>query len=134
MLPLSIGLKVLSFFTNGGINNVIEGATSLYKAKLDAGESHDKLAADLAARQMQLDARDADLQAQLTRSGVFSPREVMGYAVAFYLTKILVWDKSLHLGVTDALDDRLWWIVTTVVIAYFGTRAIRDVTAYIRGR
>lgn len=134
MFGLGTGLKVLSWFTGGGLTSLMDGATNLYKAKLEAGENSDKLAADLASRQMQLDARDADLQAQLTRSSVFGPREIMGYSVAFYIGKILVWDKSLHLGVTDPVDERMWWIITTVIIAYFGARIVRDTVAQLRSR
>lgn len=119
-------LKVLSFFTGGGLQSIIGSATDAYKAKLDAGENTDKLAADLAARKLQLDARDADLQAKLTASGTFGPRELMGYGVAVYIVKILVWDKCFHMGTTDPLDTNMWWVVTTIIIAYFGARAVTD--------
>lgn len=121
-----IGLKILSFFTEGGVQGIFSNVADLYKARLAAGEDQSKLAADLAARQLALDSQDARLQASLTAGAKwYSPRELMGYGVAFYVVKILCWDKQ-HYDYTEPLDDKLWWVVTTIIIAYFGARAVRD--------
>ena len=46
----------------------------------------------------------------------------IGSAVAFTLTKLLVWDKALgdwtH-GHTDKMDANMWWCMTAVVGFYF---------------
>ncbi len=56
----------------------------------------------------------------------------MGYAVAIYVAKLLVYDKVLGLGTTDPLGG---WIETTanlIVAFYFGKRTFENVAKIIK--
>jgi hypothetical protein len=57
----------------------------------------------------------------------YEPDKLMGYAVAIYFGKLLIWDKVLALGATDGLAG---WASTTanlIVMFYFGKRGIENV-------
>ena len=61
-------------------------------------------------------------------------RAMFTWPVALYVGKILVWDKCLHLGVTDTVDDRIWWYIQTVVVALFGYHAVAAAVSQFRAR
>ena len=62
----------------------------------------------------------------------YEPEKLMGYAVAIYIAKLLIWDKVLGLGSTDPLGG---WIETTanlVVSFYFAKRGFENVARIIK--
>lgn len=131
----AIGTLALKLFTGFDVNGLVQSVVSLQAAKVNAGTDASKIDADLVAREVNLAQRQLELQAMLTQNARwYSPRELMGYGVTFFVVKVLVWDKCLHLGVTDALDPNMWWVVTTAVVAYYGVNAVSDVMTKIRGR
>ncbi|TXH33799.1 MAG: hypothetical protein E6Q98_20725 [Rhodospirillaceae bacterium] len=124
-------MTIISFL--GG--PVIKGLIEAYKAKIDAGTKDNKIAADLAAGEIA--AQTAEMQ-EHTRYRIaelgywYEPDKLMGYAVAFYIAKILIWDKVLGLGSTDPLGG---WIETTanlVVSFYFAKRGFENVARIIK--
>ena len=79
---------------------IISGAINAYKAKLEAGNTEDRIAADLAAKQLELDKREAEVNAQvvIAEQGNWATRWVRPvWALPFVLFtwKIVVWDKML---------------------------------------
>src|ERR1044071_8846882 len=85
---------------------VIKGLLDAYNAKLAAGNAAERIAADLAASEIV--AQQAEIQAQtqyrIAELGHwYEPDKLMGYFVAIYFGKLLVWDKVLGLGTTDPL-------------------------------
>ncbi|AEI03515.1 hypothetical protein OCA5_c23960 [Afipia carboxidovorans OM5] len=114
------------------VNGVIDG----YKAKLAAGNDKDRIAADLAQRELEVQRAEIEAQAQIRIATVgrfYEPEKIMGYAVAIYIAKLLVWDKVLGLGSTDPLGG---WIETTanlVVAFYFGKRGAESVAKIVTG-
>jgi hypothetical protein len=124
MLPAWLGSLI------GG--PIVDGLISAYKAKLQAGNDHDRIAADLAARELALERSQRELNARvvLTEQGRWYtafPRPLFAFAFVIYVWKVVVWDKVLGLGSTDALGGDLgdWgWLVIT---AYFGGRSVEKV-------
>ena len=114
------------------VGAVIDG----YKAKLAAGNDKDRIAADLAARE--LDVQRAEIEAQnalrIAQTGKwYEPEKLRGYAVAVYVAKLLVYDKVLGLGSTDPLGG---WIETTanlIVGFYFAKRGAESVAKIVSG-
>jgi hypothetical protein len=124
-------MTIISFL--GG--PVIKGLIDTYKAKLDAGTKDNKIAADLAAGEIA--AQTVETQ-EHTRYRIaelgywYEPDKLMGYAVAIYIAKLLIWDKVLGLGSTDPLGG---WIETTanlVVSFYFAKRGFENVARIIK--
>lgn len=119
----------------------VQAAVDAYRAKLSADSSSEKLAADLAARELAVQQREAELQTQYRTAELgrwYEPDKIMGYVVAVYFAKLLIWDKVLGLGVTDPLTTRAGeasWAGTTadlVVSFYFGKRAFENVARILK--
>jgi hypothetical protein len=114
---------------------VISGLINAYKAKLDAGNTQGRIAADLAAKELDVQAREIEAQKAIRIAEIgkwYEPDKIMGYAVAIYFTKLLIWDKVLGLGATDGLAG---WADTTanlIVAFYFGKRGIENVARIIK--
>lgn len=120
-----------SFLSGPIVNGVIDG----YKAKLAAGNNQDRIAADLAARE--LDVQRAEIEAQnayriATVGKWWEPERLMGYAVAIYIAKLLVWDKVLGLGSTDPLGGWIEATANLIVAFYFGKRTFENVARIIK--
>jgi hypothetical protein len=121
-----------SFLTAPIINGFIEA----YKAKLEAENSQDRTAADLAAKAIvaEIEARksaDALIIAEQGRWYTAVIRPLLALPVIIYLWKVIVWDKVLGLGATDPIlgDVGIWagYIVTT----YVGGRSLEKIAKTI---
>lgn len=124
----------------GWLGNLLGGpfakaAVDAYKAKLDTENSKDAHTADLVGRELSVQQREAELQTQYRIASLgywYEPDKLMGYAVAVYFGKLLIWDKVLALGSTDPLAG---WASTTanlIVAAYFGKRGIENVARILK--
>jgi hypothetical protein len=84
---------------------------------------------------MAVQQREAELQTQYRIASLgkwYEPDKLMGYAVAVYVGKLLIYDKVLGLGATDPLTG---WIETTanlIVGFYFAKRGFENVARIIR--
>ncbi len=120
---------------------IIGGLLTAQKQKLDAVGSHEAVAADLAKKTLDLDQREAELNADTLKveQGNWvtrSIRPLLALPVIILVWKLLVWDKALGQwtgGTTDSLSDQIWWYCTTVTIAYFGGRTAERIADKIAG-
>lgn len=117
---------------------VINGLIGVYKAKLDAGNTSERIAADLAARELAVEQREREVSAQVVlaeqgRWYTALPRPLFAAAFIIYVWKVVVWDKVLGLGTTDALSGDVAQWAMIVLTAYFGGRSLEKV-ARILGR
>jgi len=127
---------ILSWLASLLSGPIVTGVIDGYKAKLAAGNDKDRIAADLAARE--LEVQRAEIEAQnayriATVGKWWEPEKLMGYAVAVYVAKLLVYDKVLGLGTTDPLGG---WIETTanlIVGFYFAKRGAESVAKIVTG-
>lgn len=114
---------------------VINGLIGAYKAKLAAGNTADKIAADLAARELAVQELETQAQAQLKIAEVGHPWEVeklFGYVTLLFYAKCLIWDAMLHLGSTDAIRGTVAEWSGYVIMFYFGKRAFENVARIIK--
>ena len=129
-------LSLLSFL--GG--PIVSGLIKAYQAKLAAGNVESKIAADLAASEIAAQTAETQAQTQYRIAELghwFEPDKIMGYCVAAYVFKLMIWDKVLGLGSTDGLckiGDNCWagWVANTIVVFYFGKRGFENVARIIR--
>jgi len=124
-------MTILSFI--GG--PVIKGLIDAYQARLKAENTSDKIAADLAASEIA--AQTAETQAtgryRVAEIGhPFEPDKLMGYFVAIYFGKLLIWDKVLGLGTTDGLQGFAATTANLVVSFYFVKRGFENVARIIK--
>lgn len=119
---------ILSFL--GG--PVINGLIGAYKAKLQAGNTTEAHAVDLAVAEIQGEVAARQVEASIIRqeegrwwTACIRPLFAMPFIV--FAWKVIVWDKVLGWGTTDALDPNMWAVFITVIGAYFGGRTIEKV-------
>jgi len=115
---------------------VINGLLTAQKQKLDAVGSHEAVVADMAQREMALEGQERELQAKMVVAEqgnliTRSVRPMMALPFIIFIWKVIVWDKVLGLGTTDALDPKMWGVFMAVVVAYMGGRVIETGTSKI---
>jgi hypothetical protein len=121
----------------GWLGNLLGGpfakaAVDAYCAKLTAENTSEKIAADLAARELCVEQREAELatQAVIAEQGRWYtalPRPLFAFAFVIYVWKVVVWDKVFGLGTTDGLSGDVAQWAMIVLTAYFGGRSIEKV-------
>jgi hypothetical protein len=124
-------LTILSFL--GG--PVVKALIDAYKSKLAAGNVERKIAADLAASEIaaQTAETNAMMQYRIAELGHWSePDKLMGYFVAIYFGKLLIWDKVLGLGTTDPLGGFAATTANLIVAFYFAKRGFENVARIIK--
>jgi hypothetical protein len=118
---------------------IVSGAISAYKAKLEAGQTQDRLAADLAARELAVDQRQRELNAEVVRSeqgrwytACIRPLFAMPFII--FTWKVVVWDKVLGWGATDKLTGDVSAWAGYVILAYFGGRSLEKAARIFTSR
>ncbi len=115
-------------------------AVDAYKAKLDAGNTEDRIAAELAARELTVEQREQELKAQIViaEQGNWFTRCVRPlWALPFVIWtwKVVVYDKVFahwtH-GYTDGLDGQIGVLCTTIAGAYFVGRSAEIITRILK--
>ena len=124
---------ILSFI--GG--PIVDGAIKAYSAKLAAGNTTDKIAADLAVRELDVQAAEVQAQSALKIAEVghwYEPEKLFAYTLWVYFTKVYLYDAAFGLGSTDAVrgDVAMWGAL--IISFYFGKRGIENVARIVGGR
>lgn len=123
-----------SFFTGP----IIKGLLDSYKARLDAGNTSERIAADLAGRELDVQAREIEAQSQLRIAQVgkwWEPEHLFGYIMVVYFAKIVIWDKvlgSMTHGRTDALTGEVATWAGIIMAFYFSKRGIENVARILK--
>lgn len=127
MLFLAPILSWLGSFLGGPF---IKAALQAYQDKLNSENTIQSFKEQLGLQELSLQARELELQTQYRIATVgkwFEPDHLMGYAVAIYFGKLLVWDKVLAMGATDALAGWAQFTANLIVAFYFSKRGIENV-------
>jgi hypothetical protein len=114
---------------------VVSGLIGAYKAHLRATTQDNTIAADLAAKEIaaQTTETQAITQYRIAEIGhPWEPDKLMGYFVAVYFGKLLIWDKVFGLGVTDSLQGFASTTANLVVSFYFVKRGFENVARIIK--
>lgn len=124
-------MTIISFL--GG--PVIKGLIDAYQAKLKAGNTSEKIAADLAATEVAAQTAEAQAQTQLKIAEIghaFEPEKLAFYIVLLFFSKCVVWDTVLGLGTTGPLkgDVSIW--AGMVMGFYFSKRTFENVARIIK--
>ena len=109
-----------------------------YQARLTAENTSEKVAADLAARELAVQQQEITVNAQLKTAEIgkwYEPDHLFGYIMVIYFGKVVLWDKVLAYvthGNTDPItgDAGTWagWIMTF----YVGLRGFQNVARIIK--
>lgn len=124
---------LISFLTPSLVSGVIDA----YKARLAADNVTDRVAADLAAKEIEgeIEARKqaaAIIIAEQGRWYTAIVRPLFAAPFIIFAWKVVVWDKVLGLGTTDALGGAVADWAGYVLVAYFGGRSIEKVAQILK--
>lgn len=126
---------ILSFF--GG--KAFEAIVNAYKAKLEAGNTQDAKAVELAVEEIrgEVALRQSATKLLIAEQGRWYTaivRPLFALPFVIFIWKVVVYDKVLHLGATDAIDPNMWAVLQTIIISYFGLAGINKLATVFRGR
>lgn len=124
-------LSILSFL--GG--PVVSGLIKAYQAKLAAGNTSERIAADVASSEIAAQTAETNVITQLKIAQIghwYEPEKLFAYSLWFYFTKVYIYDAALGLGSTDAVrgDVAMWGGL--VISFYFAKRGFENVARIIR--
>lgn len=122
---------------------VISGAISAYKAKLEAGNTQERIAADLAQRELEVQRTEIITQNQLKVAQIghwYEPEKLFAYILVIYFMKIVIWDKIIgsfagyteNVFRTDPLTGEAIGWAAMVMAFYFGKRGLENIARIIR--
>jgi hypothetical protein len=130
------------------LGNLIAGpilgkALDAYKAKLAAGNTSERVAADLAARELDVQKMETQAQSQLKIAQIghfWEPEKLFAYIIVIYFAKIVLWDKVIgsfagytpNMFRTDALTGEAVGWAAMVMTFYFGKRGIENIARIIK--
>jgi hypothetical protein len=128
-----IGDAIKSAFTGP----LIQGVVDYQKNKLAAGNTADKIAAELAGRELTVELRERELNAQQNISDegrwwTAAPRAIACWSFAIFIAKCVVWDTVLGLGSTPKLGGDIQQAFLWLSAMWFGGRTIEKVARIIR--
>lgn len=116
----SIIAAIVGKLTVGGLTAGLDRLAGAYEKKLAAANDKDRIAAE-----RDIATIEAEVRLLIAEQGSWMTRWVRpAFAAIFviYDAKIVVWDKVLALGTTDALPPEFWQLQMIVVGAFFVTR------------
>ena len=114
---------------------IIKGLLDGYRARLDAGNTSERIAADLAARELAVQQAEIAAQAQLRIAQIgrwHEPEHLAAYIFVAYLGKVVVWDSMLGLGATPAIKGAAGEWLALIAMFLFGKRTIENVARIIK--
>jgi hypothetical protein len=124
-------MTLISFLGGPVVKDLIDA----YSAKLKAENVDARIAADLAAGEIAAQTAEtkAVMQYRIAELGYwYEPDKLIGYCVTIYFAKLLVWDKVLGFGTTDALAGFAAITANLVVSFYFAKRGFENVARIIK--
>jgi hypothetical protein len=124
----------LASFLGGPVVNGLIGA---YKAKLEAANSQDRVAVDLAVKEIEgeIEARKQASTIIIAEQGRWYTaiiRPLLALPIIIYFWKVIVWDKVLGLGTTDPITGMVADWSGLIITAYVGGRSIEKVARIFR--
>lgn len=114
---------------------IVNSVIGAYKAKLAAGNDRERIAAELAQRELEVQKAEVEAQSRLRIAQVghwYTPESLFGYIMVVYFGKVVIWDKVFALGSTDPITGAAAEWAGMIMLFYFGKRAIENVARILK--
>ena len=114
---------------------VIKGLVDAYNSHLKAQSADAATAANLAGKEIAAQASEANaiMQYRIAEIGHwYEPDKLIGFSVAIYFCKLLVWDKVLGFGTTEPLAGFAATTSNLVISFYFAKRGFENIARIIK--
>ena len=127
---------LLKLFTGPVLNAITGPIVEAYKAKLGAENNQDGEIVELASKAIdaEIDARREASKILIAEQGRWwtaAPRAITCWSFAIFVAKVVVWDKVLGLGSTDALTGDVSGWAGMVMVTWFGGRSLEKIASTI---
>jgi hypothetical protein len=122
-------MGLLSFLNP--LQHITDALTKAYAVREGARNSSERIKAEVQINELEM-KRDVILSATVNDRW-WSPRSIMGYSVAAFVFKIVVWDSVLQFGVTPYPGEMVTWIIVTIIGFYFVSRSAETIAGSIAG-
>lgn len=108
---------------------IVNGLINAYKAKLEAANTRDAQAADLAKKEIEGEIAARQVEASILRQEqgwwvTAMIRPLFAAPFIIWVWKVVVWDKVLGLGTTDPLTGTIGEWGGYIILSYFAGRTI----------
>lgn len=124
-------MTLLSFI--GG--PVVSGLIKAYQAKLSAGNTSEKIASETASSEIaaQRAEIEADTRLKIAQIGHwYEPEKMFAYVTLIFYTKVLIYDKCLGWGTTDAVTGEVATWAGLIMSFYFAKRGFENVARILK--
>jgi hypothetical protein len=114
---------------------VVSGLIKAYQAKLAAGNTSERIAADVASSEIasQTAETNAITQLKIAEIGHFwEPEKLAFYVTLVFYAKVMIWDKVLKLGVTDEVTGSAGVWAGLIMSFYFAKRGFENVARILK--
>jgi len=106
-----------------------------YQAKLTAGNTSEKIAAETAGAEIAAQTAETRAQTDLKIAQIghwYEPEKLFAYSLWFYFTKVYIYDAALGLGTTDAVrgDVAAWGGL--IISFYFAKRGFENIARILK--
>lgn len=128
-------LSLILSFVGSWLPSLGKTAVEAYQAKLASGNTSERIAADIALRELQVQEREAQVNADYKRALIgqwYEPTQLLGYIMVIYIGKVIVWDKVLMLGSTDPITGDVGQWAGAIVMFLIGKRGAENVARILR--
>ena len=127
---------LVKLFTGPVLNAITGPILEAYKAKLGAENNQDGKIVELASKAIdaEIDARREASKIIIAEQGRWwtaAPRAITCWSFAIFVAKVVVWDKVLGLGSTDALTGDVSGWAGMVMVTWFGGRSLEKIASTI---
>ena len=127
---------LVKLFTGPVLNAITGPILEAYKAKLGAENNQDGKIVELASKAIdaEIDARREASKILIAEQGRWwtaAPRAITCWSFAIFVAKVVVWDKVLGLGSTDALTGDVSGWAGMVMVTWFGGRSLEKIASTI---
>lgn len=114
---------------------IVNGLIAAYRTRLEAGNTREHLAAELATREMNVQQAEIIAQNQLKIAQVgrwYEVEKLFAYVLLFYFAKVFIYDAAWGLGNTDPVYGSVGDWAGVIVVFYFGKRAFENVARILK--
>jgi hypothetical protein len=122
---------IFKFLSGPLLGKLVDG----YKAKLESGNTSERIAADLAGRELAVQQAEIQAQTQLRIAQIghwYTPENLAAYIFVAYLGKVVIYDVMLGLGTTDAIRGNVGEWLGLIAMFLFGKRGIENVARILK--
>ncbi len=114
---------------------IINAGIRAYETKLKAGNTSEKIASELAVRELEVQQREIEVAGEYRRALIghwYEPINLLAYIIVLYVFVVVVWDTILGMGVTNPVGGSVGEWMGMVMLFLVGKRGFENVARILK--